>query len=108
MLRDQFATQIEAQAGAADPVVLPIGCPDKPTKEECLLCLRDADALIPYADERLLPPWHLLQGHLDRPTGWAVLYGVGEQIYQHLFDTLSIHLCLQVGQGRGEHQLMVV
>src|SRR6266446_4377460 len=57
MLRDEFATQIEAQAGPADPLGLAIGRPDKPTKQSGLLCLRDADALIPNTDERLLPLW---------------------------------------------------
>lgn len=54
MLRDQFATEIEAQAGPADPVALPIGRPDKSAKQVGLLCLRDADALIPNTDESLL------------------------------------------------------
>jgi hypothetical protein len=38
MLRDQFATKVEAQAGPADPVELSTGRPDKPTKEVGLLC----------------------------------------------------------------------
>lgn len=65
MLRDEFATKIEAQAGPADPLGLTIGRADKATKEVSLLCLRDADALIPNTDESLLPLWHQLQGHLD-------------------------------------------
>ena len=55
MLRDEFATKIEAQAGPADPLGLAIGRPDKPTKQLGLLCLGDADALIPNTDESLLP-----------------------------------------------------
>ena len=78
MLRDEFATKIEAQAGPADSLGLAIGRPDKPTKQLGLLCLRDADALIPNTDESLLLPWHHLQGHLDSSTVWAVLHGVGE------------------------------
>ena len=65
VLLDEFATEIQAQAGPADPVGLAIGRPDKPTKEVGLLCLRDADALIPNTDEGLLSPWQQLQRHLD-------------------------------------------
>ena len=87
---------------------LAIGRPDKPTEEAGLLCLRDADALIPNTDERLLPLWHHLQCNLDRHAGWAVLDGVGEQIDQHLFDASPIHLCHEVRQRRGECELVAV
>ena len=55
MLLDQFATEIEAQAGPADPVSLAIAGPDKTAKQIGLLFLRDADTLIPNTDEGLLP-----------------------------------------------------
>ena len=49
MLRNQLATQIEAQTRPADPLSLPIGRTNKATKEMRLLGLRDADAVIPNA-----------------------------------------------------------
>ena len=52
--------------------------------------------------------WYHLQGHLDSSTVWAVLHGVGEQIYEHLLDAPTIHLCLHMGKRRDECELMTV
>ncbi len=93
MLYDQFATQIQAKADPINALKRSIGCPHKLAKEAGLICLRDADALIPNADEHGSLLLLLAQDHLDLSALWAVLDGIGEQVRQHLLDAFPVHLC---------------
>src|SRR5258707_6644482 len=108
MLLNEFATEIEPQACTADPVGLTIGRPHKTAKKVSLLCLRDADALIADTDEGLLPLDLRAQGHLDRPSCWAIFDGVGEQIGEHLLDASPIQVHQQMGAGCRERKAMAV
>src|SRR5258708_26027946 len=107
MLFNEFATEEDSQASTADPVGLTIGRPDKTSKKVGLLFFRDADPLIPNTDECLLPLNVLEQGHLDRPSCWAVFDGVGEQIREHLLDASPIQGRQQGREGCRECQAMV-
>src|SRR5258708_16537274 len=108
MLLNEFATEVEPKACTADPVGLTIGRPHKTAKKVGLLCLWDADALIADTDEGLLPLDLRAQGHLDRPSCWAVFDGVGEQIREHLLDASPIHVRQQMGAGCRERKAMAV
>src|SRR5258708_14405540 len=108
MLLNEFATEVEPQACTADPVGLTIGCPEKTAKMVGRLFLRDADALIGDTDEGLLPPDLRAQGHLDRPSCWAIFDGVGEQIREHLLDASPIQVRQQMGAGCRERKAMAV
>src|SRR5258707_3120308 len=108
MLLNEFATEVEPQACTADPVGLTIGRPHKTAKKVGLLCLRDADTLIADTDEGLLPLDLRAQGHLDRPSCWAVFDGVGEQIREHLLDASPIQVRQQGRVGGRERKAMAV
>ncbi len=109
VLDDQLAAQIEPHAGSADVLSLATGCPDKPAKEAGLVCLRDADALIPHTDEHGSLLLFLAHGHLDLPALRAVLNGIGEQVGKHLLNAVPVRPDHDLGEGRrfqAEQKLM--
>ena len=108
MLLDEFATEVEPQAGSTDAVGLTISCPDKLAEQASLFGLRDADALISNTEQHFLRFALAAQDHLYRPSVWTVFDGVGEQIGEYLLDASFIHVHQQAGEGGGERDLVAV
>lgn len=111
MLFNKFTTQIETQAGAADPIRLSIRCADKSAKQECLLSLGDTDALIPNTNQHLLTLRLVLKRDLDQSAFWTVLDSVREDIREYLFHAFTVDLSHQMGKfwrRCGELELMAL
>src|SRR5436189_6193694 len=90
MLLDQFATEIEPQPSSPDPVRLRIARPRKAPEHLRLFVRRNADALIPDREERLVRLMLGANGHLNRSPLWTVLDGIADEVAEHLLHAPGV------------------